>query len=73
MKEELDKIDKGITELMAAVECQRNALNKAASKRRQKMPRYEKELSEKLFACKTYLRFARTSINQALTASQQKA
>nr|DAE83613.1 MAG TPA: hypothetical protein [Caudoviricetes sp.] len=73
MKEELEKIEQGITELMAAVECKRNELNKIASKRRQKMSRNEKELSEKLFACKTYLRFACTGIRQALVVSQEKA
>ena len=61
MENELKKIESGIKELMAAVERQRNELNKSASVRRTKMSRDEKRVREQLFSCKTYLRFAKTS------------
>lgn len=70
MENELKKIESGIKELMAAVERQRNELNKSASVRRTKMSCDEKKVREQLFSCKTYLRFARTSIENVLQSVQ---
>lgn len=73
MESELNKIESGIKELMAAIERQRNEFNKSASVRRTKMSRDEKKISEQLFSCKTYLRFAKTSIEKVRSMSQNKA
>nr|DAM96629.1 MAG TPA: hypothetical protein [Caudoviricetes sp.] len=70
MENELKKIESGIKELMAAVERQRNELNKSASVRRTKMSRDEKKVREQLFSCKTYLRFAKTSIENVRQSVQ---